>query len=51
MTCNDLMPPVHCPQNPRNTPVKVTMNDASISSLHVSQNIPQNSPMEVGTVL
>merc|ERR1719499_187887 len=23
------------------------MNDASISSLHVSQNIPQNSPMEV----
>ena len=51
MTCNDLMPPDHCPQNPRNTPVKVTMNDASISSLHVSQNIPQNSPMEVGTVL
>ena len=34
-------------QNPRNTPVKVTMDDAEISSLHVSQNIPQNSPMEV----
>merc|ERR1712048_1551955 len=34
-------------QNPRNTPVKVTMNDATISQLHVSQNIPQKSPMEV----
>merc|ERR1712025_1517731 len=28
-------------------PVKVTMNDATISQLHISQNIPQKSPMEV----
>ena len=36
-------------QNPRNTPVKVTMDETEISSLHVSQNIPQNSPMEVSS--
>merc|ERR1711981_1258388 len=34
-------------QNPRKTPVTVTMDDAEISSLHVSQNIPQSSPMKV----
>ena len=34
-------------QNPRKTPVTVKMNEATISSLHVSQNIPQKSPMEV----
>ena len=27
------------------------MNDATISSLHVAQNIPQNSPMEVSSEL
>ena len=29
------------------TPVTVTMDEATISHLHVSQNIPQRSPMTV----
>ena len=34
-------------QNPVNTPVMVRMDRAHQSFLHVSQNVPTNSPLEV----
>ena len=34
-------------QNPKNTPVTLKMKDAELTHVHVSQNVPQRSPMEV----
>ena len=34
-------------QNPKNTPVTLKMKDAELTQIHVSQNVPQRSPMEV----
>ena len=34
-------------QNPKNTPVTLTMKNAELNNIHVAQNVPQRSPMTV----